>query len=215
MRIHPFSSRAFRVRLAVLVVAPVLALTAACGGEGGGTKGAGVASVPDIPSADGDEGKAADSPGQKPPAGGKGDFYDAQMKYVQCMRTKAGIPEFPDPKLSGHLDWAKIDEIAAKPGNEEAPKGGKNGACTAKLSEAMKLEPKRDGQKDYESMMAHAKCMREKGISKFNNPTLSGGNVTPGGVGPMDTSVDHDSATYKQARAACKDKLLVGLDGMQ
>ncbi|MFD8542217.1 hypothetical protein [Streptomyces sp. NPDC059649] len=203
-----------RLRLAALVALPVLVLSAACGGEDDGLKtGKEVASVP------GEAGNASSgskSSGHQGGTGDKGAFYDAQMKYVQCMRGKAGIKDFPDPKISGYLDWAKIDEISRKPGNEEVSKGGKNGICGKEMSAAMTLEPKRDVQKEYESMLSHATCMRRHGVSKFANPTMSGGNVIPGGnASPVGAPIDFESPVYKRAREACKDKLLDGLDGMQ
>ncbi len=63
-------------------------------------------------------------------------------------------------------------------------------------------------------MLAHATCMREHGVSKFTNPAMSGGKVMPGGEpNPASPSFDQDVPAFKQAREACKDKLLNGLDG--
>lgn len=179
----------------------------------GGKKGDEIASVPDTPSASRTADGAA-APSTAP--AGKSAFYDAQLKYVQCMRVKGGYKDYPDPKLSGHLDWTKIEEISSRPGQNEAAKGGKDGVCAPELQRAMLAEPKRDQQKDYESMLAHAKCMRDNGVSRFTNPTMSGGNAQPGGdPNPASPSIDQDSPTYKQAREACRTKLLDGLDGMQ
>lgn len=211
-----------RRRLTALAALPVLAFSAACGGGGGGDSADGtgksdeIASVPDTPSAsrsataDSDGGAASTAPA------GKSAFYDAQLTYVRCMRTKGGYKDYPDPKLSGHLDWTKIEEISSRPGQNEAAKGGKDGVCAPELQRAMLAEPKRDQQKDYESMLAHAKCMRDNGVSRFTNPTMSGGNAQPGGdPNPASPTIDTNSPTYKQAREACTSKLLDGLDGMQ
>ncbi|MEU5898885.1 MULTISPECIES: hypothetical protein [Streptomyces] len=212
-----------RLRLAGLVALPVLVFSTACGGDGdgdgGGAKDAGVASVPDESGAQG-QGKGEDESKEKGEAdgkgAGKGAFYDAQLEYVQCMRSKAGLKDYPDPLLSGYLDWPKIDELVDPDGGGEEYKGGKDGVCAPELRAAMNLEPERDAQKDYESMLAHATCMRENGMTKFANPTMSGGNVMPGGEpNPTDPSMDRRSPAYKAAREACKDKLLEGLDGMQ
>ncbi|MFH8475877.1 hypothetical protein [Streptomyces sp. NPDC018000] len=205
-----------RLRMATLVAVPVLALSVACGAgddsAGGTKKDDAIADVPDAPTAS--AAKDENTPSTRP--AGKSAFYDAQMKYVQCMRAKGGYKDFPDPKLSGHLDWAKVDEIGSQPGRNEGIKGGKNGVCVNELQAAMAAEPKRDQQKDYESMLAHAKCMRDNGVSRFTNPTMNGGNAQPGGdPNPASPSIDTDSPSYKQAREACKSKLLDGLDGMQ
>ncbi|MFE0374718.1 hypothetical protein ACFW1M_03840 [Streptomyces inhibens] len=205
------SSRSRAARLALLIAVPALALTTACGGAESSDEG--IASVSKAPTTDKTkDGSDASQGGQ---AQGKSAFYDAQMKYVQCMRKNVD-KDFPDPKLSGYLDWAKIDELQQKPGNEYIAKGGKDGVCTNDMLNATKLEPRRDTQKEYESMLAHAKCMRAHGVSKFTNPQLQDGNVMPGGdANPTSSGLDHDSPAYKQAREACKDKLLDGLDGMQ
>ncbi|GGT20799.1 hypothetical protein GCM10010222_73400 [Streptomyces tanashiensis] len=211
-RVRLRTRRRSRAVLASLLALPVLSLAVACGTDAG-VKDAGVATVPDeptasaaTPSGSGDGGSSA--------AGGKGAFYDAQMTYVRCMRGKGGVKEFPDPKLSGYLDWTKIDELS--PTYPEVSKGGKNGVCVAEMTAASQQEPERDTQTEYESMLAHAQCMRSHGVSRFQNPTMSGGNVIPGGdPNPASPSFDRDSPAYKQAVAACKDKLLDGLDGMQ
>ncbi|MBB5935012.1 hypothetical protein [Streptomyces zagrosensis] len=216
MNIHTASRRATRLRLAAAVAAPLLVLGVACGGgDDAGSKASDkIASVPDEPTADGAAGK--DKGSSKPTAEGKSAFFDAQLTYVRCMRTKGGVKDFPDPKLSGYLNWPEIDKITDPNGGGEEQKGGKNGVCFPELSEAMKLEPKRDSQKDYESMLAHATCMRENGVPQFTNPTMSGGGVMPGGdPDPLNSTIDHQSPAYKQAREACKGKLLEGLDGMQ
>ncbi|MFG2898991.1 hypothetical protein ACGFZH_18185 [Streptomyces zaomyceticus] len=206
-----------RLRLTALAVLPVLAFTVACGGGDDSSSGAqgddDIAAVPETttasPTADG-----ASTPSTRP--AGKSAFYDAQLAYVRCMRVKGGYKDFPDPKLSGNLDWGKVEEISSRPGQMEAAKGGKNGVCVAELQKVMQAEPKRDQQKDYESMLAHAKCMRDNGVSRFTNPTMSGGNAQPGGdPNPASPTIDSGSPAYKQAREACRTKLLDGLDGMQ
>ncbi|WP_406252720.1 hypothetical protein OH786_17935 [Streptomyces atratus] len=204
------------LRMAALVALPVLALSVACGGgddgAGGTKKDDAIADVPRTPTA----GDTKDADGPSTPPAGKSAFYDAQMKYVQCMRVKGGYKDFPDPTLSGYLDWDKVNEIGSQPGRNEGIKGGRNGACVAELQAAMAAEPERDEQKAYESMLAHAKCMRDNGVSRFTNPTMSGGNAQPGGdPNPASPVIDSNSPTYKKAREACRPKLLDGLDGMQ
>ncbi|MET9297135.1 hypothetical protein [Streptomyces sp. NPDC003077] len=220
MNIPTTSRGAARLRLAAVAVVPLLALGVACGGTDGvrPQRGDAVASVPDEPAANGTPGTGKDSSKDSSPAaaGGKSAFYDAQMAYVRCMRTKGGVKDFPDPKLSGYLDWPRIDALTDPNGGGEEQKGGKNGVCGPEMAEALKLEPARDAQKDYESMLAHAACMRKNGVSRFTNPTLSGGQVIPGGdPSPANPAIDRNSPAYKQAREACKGKLLEGLDGMQ
>ncbi|CAM5640920.1 hypothetical protein GCM10010329_66850 [Streptomyces spiroverticillatus] len=207
------SRTAAKLRLASLVAAPVLALSVACGGAADAPKkDEAIADVPAAPSAS--ETKGESSPSAKPAA--KSAFYDAQMKYIQCMRAKGGYPDFPDPHLDGYMDWDKVNAIGAQPGRNDGIKGGKNRACVKELQDAMTAEPKRDQQKDYESMLAHAKCMRDNGVSRFANPQMSGGNAQPGGEpNPASPVLDEKSPAYTKARKTCAPKLLPGLDGMQ
>ncbi|MEU5976834.1 hypothetical protein [Streptomyces sp. NPDC047315] len=218
MTIHTTSRGAARLRLAAVVVAPLLAFSVACGDDGEGVRADGgeIASVPLEPSPDAARGKGEGQGSAKPSAQGKSAFYDAQMEYVRCMRTKGGSKDYPDPKLSGYLDWDAINEMPDRVGGGQGHKGGKDGICGPELRAAGNLEPQRDKQQDYESLMAHATCMRDEGVSRFASPTLSGGGVMPGGEpNPVSPVLDEKSPVYKKAREACKGKLLEGLDGMQ
>ncbi|MEU0688500.1 hypothetical protein [Streptomyces uncialis] len=216
MSVNTTSRTTARLRLTALAVVPVLAFSMACvGGDDhadDARKDTAIAEVPDAPDA------SPDRSGSEPSArsDSRSAFYDAQMTYIECMRAKGGYPDFPDPKLSGHPDWEKINAIGSQPGRNHGIKGGKNGVCVDQLQAVSAATPKVDQQKAYESMLAHAQCMRDNGVSKFVNPTMSGGNAQPGGQpDPMDRAFDEESPSYKQARKACASKLLDGLDGMQ
>ncbi|ANW21412.1 hypothetical protein [Streptomyces clavuligerus] len=219
----PTVHRTARLRpaAAVVVLVPLLALSAACGrADGAREDGSGaIASVPDEPAAQrpsGTQDRAGDGGDKGSTTAGKSAYYDAQLEYVRCMRTKAGVKDFPDPRLSGYLDWSKINEIRDPNGDGSDTKGGRNGVCAEKMLAADELSPPRDKQKDYESMLAHATCMRDNGVSAFANPTLSGGGVMPGGEpDPMNPRIDERTPSYQRARTACESKLLEGLDGMQ
>ncbi|MFD5557193.1 hypothetical protein ACFWIA_25565 [Streptomyces sp. NPDC127068] len=211
-----------RLRLAACVAAPVLALSVACGGgDDGGTKSHGIADAPDAPTADrpAEPSRAAQpskSAGKETRPAGKSAFYDAQVTFVQCMRAKGDYPEYPDPKLSGYLDWDKINELGSQPGRNQGIKAGKNNVCVPELQAVMAVEPERDQQKSFESMLAHAKCMRDNGVSRFTNPTMSGGNAIPGGdPNPASPVLDHESPAYKKAERTCKPKLIDSVAGMQ
>ncbi|WP_097866378.1 hypothetical protein [Streptomyces sp. rh34] len=212
-----FSTTTAGLRLAAFVAVPVLALTVACGGSDDATGTRGHDAVADVPSPKSGSSEAASTPStpSTKPAG-KSAYYDAQVAFVQCMRAKGGYKDYPDPKLSGHLDWDEINRIGSQPGRNEGIKAGKNNVCVDELQASMAVEPKRDQQKSYESMLAHAQCMRDNGISRFTNPVMSGGNAVPGGdPNPASPVYDPESPAYKEAREACASKLLDGLDGMQ
>ncbi|WP_330240079.1 hypothetical protein [Streptomyces sp. NBC_00525] len=205
---------ALRLRATALVTLPLLALAAACGDDGSGTRAEnGTTSVADVP--DPAPAKSPDT-SAAPRQAGKSAYYDAQLKYVQCMRGKGGYKDFPDPKLSGYLDWNKIEDVVERTGEGEAYKGGKDGVCFPEMQAAMDLAPEVDQQKAYESMLAHAKCMRDNGVSRFTNPTMSGGNAVPGGdPNPASPVLDSDSPAYEKAKEACQSKLIDAVEGMQ
>ncbi|WP_324795576.1 hypothetical protein SJX93_20755 [Streptomyces cyaneofuscatus] len=217
------STATARLRLAAFVAVPVLALSVACvgGDDTTGTKShdaiADVPAVTDTPTTAttaATSGSTPATPSAQP--AGKSAFYDAQMTFVRCMRAEGGYKDYPDPKLSGHLDWSKVNELGSQPGRNQGIKAGKNNVCVDELQAVMAVEPERDQQKSYESMLAHAQCMRDNGVSRFTNPVMSGGNAMPGGdPNPASPVIDTDSPAYKQAREACAPKLLDGLDGMQ
>ena len=142
MSIHTASRGTTRLRVAAAVAAPVLALCVACGGGDDGVKDEGVASAPEEPTAASgkDEGEGKGEGGaSKPAAEGKSAFYDAQLTYVRCMRAKAGLKDYPDPKLSGYLDWSKIEKLVDPNGGGEEYKGGKNGVCNKEFVAAANL----------------------------------------------------------------------------
>lgn len=200
-------------RLAVVLVVPVL-FTAACGAEQ--AKDAGIATA-DTGSATGATSAPPSSAPTSAPVSGKSAFFDAQMAYTQCMR-KEGMRDWPDPKLSGYPNVEKIEEVqkAEDAKDQQNALGRAMHACVEPMRAAMTLEPEKDQQKMYESLLAHAQCMRANGVSQFTNPTMQGGNAIPGGdPSPASPRIDPDSPVYKQARAACKDKLIEPAEGMQ
>ncbi|GAA3428490.1 hypothetical protein ACWDUI_28470 [Streptosporangium sandarakinum] len=192
-----------------LLVVPVFAL-AACGSGGQEPTGGEILSA-GSPSA----ASATTKPAAKE---GKGAFYDAQLAYVRCMRQN-GLQDWPDPKLSGHPDWDRIQDI-----QRELQKGSNLRAGQEKLTKAMRacmdlmnvadaLAPKQDPAKLYEALLKHAKCMRDNGVSAFANPKKEGNAVIPGGdPNPANPAFDIESPAYERARQACKDLLPDGSD---
>lgn len=131
---------------------------------------------------------------------------------------REGLKDWPDPKLSGFQDWTKIERIQAAENDRDAQArlGAAMNACKEPMQQAMQLEPKLDQQQIYESLLAHAQCMRSNGVSKFANPKMQGGIAQPGGEpNPISPQIDSKSPAYKQAEATCKPKLVDGADGMQ
>ncbi|MGW2658968.1 hypothetical protein ACWC1D_35680, partial [Streptomyces sp. NPDC001478] len=107
---------ALRLRAATLMTLPVLALAAACGDDSGAgnEKNPPIADVPSAGPSSGTPEAPEGTVTPRPTA--KSAYYDAQLSYVRCMRTKGGYKDYPDPKLSGYLDWVKIEKVV-DPGN--------------------------------------------------------------------------------------------------
>ncbi|MEV4250070.1 hypothetical protein AB0J63_42530 [Streptosporangium canum] len=188
----------------LLLAVPLIALTA-CGDKEPEIASAGTSAAP----------TATQSATQ---AAGRGAFYDAQLAYVRCVR-KNGLPEWPDPKLSGHPDMEKIMELQRRlqeganlaKGQEKLNKAMR--PCMGLMNKADTLAPRKEPQKLFEALLKHAKCMRKNGVTQFANPTMDGGSVIPGGdPDPADPAFDPDSPAYKQAREACQDLLPDGAE---
>lgn len=194
-------------RLAALLALPFVLLTA-CGGE---------KQKADIASANPPGVAAPVTSSAAPQAEGKSAFYDAQLAYTQCMR-KEGLKDWPDPLLSGYADWTKIEVVQEEEERKDSQTrlSAAMQACKEPMQKAMQLEPQKDQQKVYESLLAHAQCMRANGVSKFTNPSMQNGVAQPGGdPNPADPQLDTNSPAYNQAETACRDKLIEQAQGMQ
>jgi len=128
---------------------------------------------------------AAAGPSGEPGAG-------SNLAYAKCMREK-GIADFPDPDMSGmiQLDGNKVDtngaqfkaaDTACKP---LLPPQGQDTLDRAKIQKAS---------------LDYAKCMREKGVTKFPDPNAQGGFELDGN----NLGVEPDGKIFKDADAACK-----------
>lgn len=223
MNHHTPGRGAARDRLAVLLAVPLLALAVACGGgegvrvhDGGefASLPAGPAPTPATAPATAASGSGEPSP--RPAAGGRSAFYDAQLVYVRCMRTAGGVADFPDPRPGGHLDYARIDDLVDPRRRGAEYQGGRNAVCLPELRAAAALAPARDARRDHASLLAHAGCMRANGVPEFSDPTLSGGEVIPGGVPrTAKPSTGAGRPGYERARDLCAKRLVDGLGGTQ
>jgi hypothetical protein len=151
---------------------------------------------------------ACGSEGEASGSGGKSDreeARDAALEYAQCMREH-GV-DMPDPQFQG-------GGIMQRGPDEHTPR-----ATVEKADEACKeirerMEPSEppseaEQKKMREAALAHARCMREHGITKFPDPTF-------GANGEMTVKIDKRSGIdpndpdFKEAQEACA-KLMPGL----
>jgi hypothetical protein len=140
-------------------------------------------------------------------AGGKNDRADARnaaLEYAQCMREH-GV-DMPDPQFQG-------GGIMQRGPDERTPAATirKADAACKEIRERMEpSEPPSEAEQKQmrEAALAHARCMREHGITKFPDPTF-------GANGQMTLKIDRRSGIdpndpdFRDAQEACA-KLLRG-----
>ncbi|MGP3974515.1 hypothetical protein ACTWQF_11010 [Streptomyces sp. 8N114] len=80
-------------------------------------------------------------------------------------------------------------------GSDDAAKDGSSGKAAGE-------DGARGGAgKQFDKALEYAQCMRDNGVKDFPDPKQEGGGVRIGGAG-----VDRDSAAFKEAEQACRDK---------
>jgi hypothetical protein len=148
--------------------------------------------------------------GSTSPAGGASPSASAAsavesgVALSMCIRSH-GVPNFPDPKVSGHTIRM------GSPRTMESP------AFQSALRSCQRLLPKGAPGPEASSSQAQARmlevsaCMRKHGISGFPDPTTSPPS-NPGNSAIVDSggyflaipkSIDTNSPAFKQAAAAC------------
>ncbi|MFI6522823.1 hypothetical protein ACIBF1_45225 [Spirillospora sp. NPDC050679] len=192
-------------------VAAVLALTAA--GCGGGPDGKGDDQIASA------GGRPTSSQATAAQPTSRGQFYDAQLKYTQCMR-RHGMADFPDPTPNGYMDHERASELyerlqsgsrAEMERNQRTKIAPAMKACGKLYEAAQSAAPRRDRDKDLETLRKHARCMREQGID-MTDPTLVNGQIMVGDTpNPTSPKVGRNTPRYKQARQACRSLLPEGL----
>lgn len=111
------------------------------------------------------------SPGPGPSAAS---FTAAAFRYASCIRQH-GLPTFPDPSMTDHNGQtvgylATPDSVIASPAFKSA-----NKACQGILLpnlDTAQAAVERAAKEQH--MLAFAKCMRGRGVSRFPDPTLQG-----------------------------------------
>jgi hypothetical protein len=144
--------------------------------------------------------------GSGPTANGR---YAAALAFSKCMRSH-GVPNFPDPKVSGHRIQISGSSSGVNPQspafksaqqscNHLLPGGGPGSGPPSPQAKAQ--------------MLHISQCMRAHGISGFPDPksgsppsSKAGYSAVMGGGGyylAIPNSIDTNSPAFKQAAAAC------------
>jgi hypothetical protein len=123
---------------------------------------------------------------------------EAELAYSACMR-KHGVPNFPDPDVSGGIS-TPFGMSRAAPQFKRAEQ-----ACQKLLPNGGVVSPQEQAR-HLRQALAYAVCMRGHGVPTFPDPTeAADGNLDFGQIGP---SV-WNSPQLKPAQKACH-KLLPG-----
>jgi hypothetical protein len=164
---------------AVIVVAGLALLAAACGGSPG-------SHVAQLGST------AARSTSSSTPSAGSAHQNDA-VAFARCMRS-AGVPNWPDPTRSGAFEKSKLTtrqlgvgtsqvQAAQSACNHLLPNGG-SGPNAARHMRALGLR--------------YARCMRSHGVPNLPDPGIDGRIPDPESVG-----INQGSPKFETANQAC------------
>ena len=168
-----------KVSLAAAMSALALAgmVLSGCGGKDNSTKS--VASV--------ETGNPSAGSSAGPPAGG-----GSTLAYAKCMREK-GITDFPDPDANGmiNMNGNKVDTGGAQFKAADS-------ACKGLLP--LQGQGNVDPSVVQKASLEYAKCMREKGVTKFPDPNAQGGFDVDGD----NLGVDPNGSIFKAADTACQ-----------
>lgn len=198
MRLSPI-----RPLLAVLALASVAGLLAACGGSSDGSAGA-VADLPPepAPAADGST-AAAEAPASE--TTGSSDPQQSILDFTECLRDQ-GI-EVDDPDFSGgRPDFGGGQAVdMTDPDVQEAFE-----ACRSSLQGIGQQFSEEDRQAFQDAALQMAQCLRDEGLD-VEDPDLSGdgpgagGAAGPGG-GPFG-GLDLQDEDVRAAVDACQETL--------
>ncbi len=130
---------------------------------------------------------------------------ESGVAFSRCIRSH-GVPNFPDPKVSGHTVRMGSPSIVQSPAFQSA------------AHSCQRLLPKGPPSSGPPSSQAQARmlnvsaCMRQHGISGFPDPTTSPPSNSAGNSGVIGSgeyylvipkSIDTNSPAFERASAAC------------
>lgn len=172
----------------MLAVAPLLLaglLLAGCGG--GSSDSAGKDSGPG--------GSGGSGGGSSSPSG----TADRGLAYAQCMRRN-GVPKFPDPQGGRILVGAGSGVDPRSPAFQKAQEACKDLSPQGQSAAG-------GGSLDPAKVSAWGQCLRDHGLPKFPDPTISG-NAMQLDLGA--SGVSPDSSRFQSAMDACRSKMPQG-----
>ena len=130
---------------------------------------------------------------------------ESGVAFARCIRSH-GVPNFPDPKVSGHTVRMGSARTLQSPAFQSAAH-----ACQRLLPKGPP-GPEPPSPQAQSRMLGVSACMRKHGISGFPDPSTSppsnpaGNSGILGGGGyylAIPKSIDTSSPAFEQAAAAC------------
>jgi hypothetical protein len=173
---------AVRAVLAILALAGVCVLLAACGSS---------SNTPTV---------AGSGPSTKASSSSKHSGGSA-LAYAQCMRSH-GVSNFPDPNAEGGFSAP-----AGMDPNSPTYKAAA-AACASKAGSGPNFSPAKRAAISADNLK-YATCMRSHGISNFPDPD-SQGMLSIGSNSRNSNSLDPSSPQYQAANKACQHDLYHG-----
>jgi hypothetical protein len=130
---------------------------------------------------------------------------ESGVAFARCIRSH-GVPNFPDPKVSGHTVRMGSPSTVRSPAFQSAAH-----SCQRLLPKGPPSSEPPSGQAQARMLEVSA-CMRNHGISGFPDPSTSPPSNPAGNSGiigsggyflAIPNSIDTNSAAFKRAAAAC------------
>jgi hypothetical protein len=178
--------RAFGVSLAIVGLATVGLLAAACGG---GSKHPGAAGRGGTATATAGSGSSStDSSGQASQA--------QELQLAQCMRSH-GVPKFPDPSANG----TELQAIENSGVNPRTPTYQAALQACKKYTPEGSLTPAQSAAENAKGVEM-SQCMRSHGVPDFPDPTTgpTGAQV----INLTGLGIDPSSPAFQAAQQACQ-----------
>lgn len=118
------------------------------------------------------------------------------LQFAACMRSH-GVPNFPDPQISGGQITNKISASSGINPNSPAFQNAAK-ACQQYRPVHSAVN---GGHVDPTKVAAWAACIRQHGVPDFPDPTVDGGALR---LNLSGTGIDPDSGTFQNALKSCK-----------
>jgi hypothetical protein len=124
--------------------------------------------------------------------------FDQALAHAKCMREN-GVPNYPDPKEDGNGRVQIVPGEGVDPNDPNFQKA--MDACRDLMPQGQ--QARGGGEIDSSKVAEWAKCMRENGVPKMEDPKIEGGQLI---VDAQAAGVSPGDPAFNEAQQACMDK---------